>query len=55
MPIKFILGDNSGEFQRDQGISSQTLADGLIHLHEDEPTVSELMAKLIYEDFVKNR
>ena len=55
MSIKFILNDNSEEFQRDQGISSQTLADGLIHLHEEEPTISELMAQLIYDDFVKNR
>jgi len=55
MSIKFISHDNRGEFGRDGGISSQTLADGLIHLHEEEPTASELMAQMIYEDFVKNR
>jgi hypothetical protein len=55
MPIKLIFGDNSEELPRDGAISSKTLADGLPHLHEDEPTTSELMAQLIYEDFVKNR
>jgi hypothetical protein len=55
MSIKLISHDNSEGFGRDGGISSQTLADGLIHLHEEEPTTSELMAQMIYEDFVKNR
>ncbi len=55
MSIKIISHDNSEEFGRDGGISSQTLADGLVHLHEEEPTTSELMAQMIYEDFVKNR
>ncbi len=55
MPIKLIFHDKSGEFSRDGKISSETLADGLLHLHEDEPTTAELMAQMIYEDFVKNR
>jgi hypothetical protein len=55
MSIKLIFGDTSEEFPRDGGISTQTLADGLIHLHEEELTTSELMAQMIYEDFVKNR
>jgi len=55
MSIKLIFGDNSEEFPRDGGINSRSLADGLIHLLEDELTTSELMAQLIYEDFVKNR
>jgi len=55
MSIKVIFGEASEQFRRDGGISSQSLADGLTHLHEEEPTSSELMAQLIYEDFVKNR
>jgi hypothetical protein len=55
MPIKLIFHNKSEEFSRDGEISSQTLADGLLHLHEDEPTTAELMAQMIYEDFVKNR
>ncbi len=55
MAIKLIFHDNLEKYSRDGGINSQTLADGLIHLHEDEPTTSELMAQMIYEDFVKNR
>jgi hypothetical protein len=55
MPIKLIFHNNSEEFPQDGEISTQTLADGLIHLHEAEPTTSELMAQMIYEDFVKNR
>jgi hypothetical protein len=53
--IKLIFGNNPEEVPREGPISSQTLAEGLIHLHEDEPTTAELMAQLIYEDFVKNR
>jgi len=53
--IKFIFGNNPEEVPREGPISSQTLAEGLIHLHEKEPTTAELMAQLIYEDFVKNR
>lgn len=53
--IKLIFHNNSEEFPQDGEISTQTLADGLIHLHEAEPTTSELMAQMIYEDFVKNR
>jgi hypothetical protein len=53
--IKLVFGDNPEEFPREGPISSQPLADGLIHLHEEEPTSAELMAQLIYEDFVKNR
>jgi len=55
MSIKLIFRENPEEFPEDGGINSQSLADGLLHLHEDEPTTSELMAQLIYEDFVKNR
>ncbi|UCD71123.1 MAG: hypothetical protein JSW70_08990 [Syntrophobacterales bacterium] len=55
MSIKLIFGDNAGKIPADGAISSQTLADGLIHIHEDEPTIPELMAQMIYEDFVKNR
>jgi len=55
MSIKVIFAETSEEFSRDGGISSHALADGLTHLHEEEPTTSELMAELIYEDFVKNR
>ncbi|MFQ6079849.1 MAG: hypothetical protein ACE5NJ_12055, partial [Thermodesulfobacteriota bacterium] len=57
MLIKLISRDNPNpeEFEVDGGISSQTLADGLIHLHEEEPTTSELVAQMIYEDIVKNR
>jgi hypothetical protein len=55
MPIKLIFHDKSEEFSRDGKISSEALADGLLHLHEDEPTTAELMAQMIYEDFVKNR
>lgn len=55
MLIKLISRDNPEEFEGDGGISSRTLADGLIHLHEEEPTTSELVAQMIYEDFVKNR
>jgi hypothetical protein len=55
MSIKVIFDETLEEFQRDGGISSHALADGLTHLHEEEPTTSELMAQLIYEDFVKNR
>ena len=55
MSIKPISDDTLEEFGRDGGINSQTLADGLIHLHEEEPTAAELMAQMIYEDFVKNR
>lgn len=53
--IKPIFHNKSEEFSRDGKITSQTLADGLLHLHEDEPTTAELMAQMIYEDFVKNR
>ncbi len=35
--------------------SYEELAEGLLHLHEDELAISELMAQLIYDDFVKNR
>ena len=55
MTIKLIFGDNPEESPREGPISSQSLADDLIHLHEEEPTNAELMAQLIYEDFVKNR
>lgn len=55
MSIKLVFGENFEESPKDGGINSQSLADGLLHLHEDEPTTSELMAQLIYEDFVKNR
>jgi len=55
MSIKVIFAETSEEFSRDGGISSPVLADGLTHLHEEEPTTSELIAELIYEDFVKNR
>ncbi len=55
MSIKVIFAEASEEFRRDGGISSHALADGLTYLNEEEPTSSELMAQLIYEDFVKNR
>jgi hypothetical protein len=53
--IKLIFDDESEEFLKDGEITSQSLADGLVHLHEAESTTSELMAQMIYEDFVKNR
>lgn len=55
MPVKLIFGDCSEEIQLDGGINSEALADSLLHLHEDEPSTSELMAQMVYEDFVKNR
>ena len=55
MSIKLIFGDESEEFPKDREITSQSLADGLTHLHEEEPSTTELMAQMIYEDFVKNR
>lgn len=55
MSVKLIFGDNSEELLLDGGINSETLADGLLHLHEEEPSTSELMAQMVYEDFVKNR
>jgi hypothetical protein len=55
MSIKLISHDKPEEFGGDGGITSQVLADGLIHLHEEEPAASELMAQMVYEDFVKNR
>ncbi len=55
MSIRVIFSETAEEFRRDGGISSHALADGLTHLHEEEPTSSELMAQIIYEDFVKNR
>jgi len=53
--IKVIFCSDSEEFPTYQGINEQSLADGLVHIHEAEPTTSELMAQMIYEDFVKNR
>lgn len=55
MSVKLIFGDNSEELLSDGGINAETLADGLLHLHEEEPSTSELMAQMVYEDFVKNR
>jgi hypothetical protein len=55
MPIKLIFDNESEEFVGEEGITSEILADGLPHLHEDEPTTSELMAQMVYEDFVKIR
>ena len=55
MSVKLIFGDSSEEILLDGGINSAALADGLLHLHEDEPSTSELMAQMVYEDFVKNR
>jgi hypothetical protein len=53
--IKLIFGDELKKFAKNGEITSQSLADGLIHFREAEPTTSELMAQMIYEDFVKNR
>jgi hypothetical protein len=53
--IKLIFDGEPGEFPKDGEITSRSLADGLVHLHEAEPTTSELMAQMIFEDFVKNR
>jgi hypothetical protein len=55
MSVKLIFGDSSEEILLDGGINSAALADGLLHLHEDEPSTSELMAQMVYEDFVKTR
>ena len=55
MSIKLIFCSDSEEFPTYQLIGEQSLADGLVHIHEAEPTTSELMAQMIYEDFVKNR
>ncbi|NIS62518.1 MAG: hypothetical protein GTO13_17990 [Proteobacteria bacterium] len=55
MSIKLISHEDGEEIGGDGGITSQTLADGLIHLHEEEPAASELMAQMIYEDFVRSR
>ena len=55
MSIRLIFGNESEEFPKDRETTSQSLADGLVHIHEAEPTTSELMAQMIYEDFVKNR
>ena len=55
MSVKLIFGDNSEGLPLDGGINSEALADGLLNLHEEEPSTSELMAQMVYEDFVKNR